>query len=327
MNCKKKYLLVILAATTLPMHGMECDLPSYQEPTKEEVTQQEKQAYENLLKLVQERIDCKQDMNDAISAGYFKMRPLIQACNKGDKYLYITQLLLVNGADANILDHNRETPLHYAADQLAIETVKLLLEAKPKPANPNTMSNLFGTPLHNICNSFCDEINNAKCAINRVKIAKLLLRSDANPNAQDISKRNCLYYLIIRSYKNFLFSDPLIDKTSEQRDLFFKQRRALIRTILEYGGSLALTDEAGKTPIQRAHERCKDDPLNKETYGQLAQYACKYCEYLRKNLLFCLRHPDSAFKDLPTDVVNLIIDNAYPKPPEPIAEDQKNTKL
>ncbi len=320
----KKYLLMILVAMASSIYGMQ------KKPAKEEIAQQEKQAYENLLALVKDRIDRKLDLNQPIVFNYLRYTPLIKACRNGDQYLFITQLLLNNGADPDVRDDNGQTPLHHAADQFAIETTKALLAAKPKPANPNSISDVFGSPLHNVCSDARDEIYDTERTSKRVKIAKLLLQSshvDPN-NAQNSLKYTCLHYLITRSYHNFSAIDALMDSTKEQRKRFFNQRKKLIKSILKYGGSLEIANARGNTPIQQAYENYEADPLNKRTYRKLAKYA------LRKRLFLSLGHASKHdtkeklyFQLLPKEIVNLIIKKMYPSCPEQIIKDLKKYEI
>ncbi len=333
----KKHYLLILVTITSSISCMDLDISccstDRKEVYKQEIARAQKKEYDSLFALVQERIAKKEDLNLPIMSDLFIYKtPLIKACDHGDQYLPITQLLLDHGADPNKVYHEGWPPLHHAVGNFAIETVKLLLQAKPVPANPDTVHCLWGGLSHNICIPARDQIDSEEKAIKRVKIAKILLKSGVNPNnPEDTSGYTYLHRVITNSYNMRTGVDALHGTTKEQQELFFKQRKALIRILLEHGGSLAIRDRSGKTSIQQAYES-DDHEANQKVYRELAQYAFNYSTNLRKKLLFLLGHAgahpmhETPFKAFPKDLVRLIIDKTYPCPPKLPVQQSKDAK-
>ena len=151
------YVFIFLSCIPSLNYGMfplswdSCDWSFTKQPrilSEEEKKQQEKEAYNQLHVLVLSRITNKEDLNQPISGEIGKTTPLSRACSRGDTYLSITQLLLAHGANPNVIDGDKSTPLHDAVSDSALETVKLLLSAC---AHPDYKNFLFGTPLQKIC--------------------------------------------------------------------------------------------------------------------------------------------------------------------------------
>lgn len=327
-----KFILISLIATGSSIYGMHNFAPSpVNSPslTKEQREQQEKDAYDNLHALVQKRIANKEDLNQPIASDdFFKKTPLHKACGRGDSYLPITRLLLAHGADPNAQESDGEAPLFRATNELALETVTLLLNSS---AHPNCMSHLNTTPLQRLCYSTSDEVYHIDKAKKRIQIARLLLKYGRNSDSIcSITTNGCLHSLIARAYQN-LDSINALD-SEEKRNLFFKQRRGLIRALLEYGASLNICNSSGNNPIQAAYlEGIKHHQANQAIYHELAQYALNYSTYLRNRLLLLIGHSgtrahhETPFRILPRDVINIIIDLAYPRYQGPQFQPQKST--
>jgi ankyrin repeat protein len=98
-----------------------------------------------------------------------KKTPLHIACCKND--FKIAELLLEHGANVNVQSKKGgNTPLHYACRRGNVETVKLLLEYG---ADVNVQNKDEVTPLHIVCKR------------NNIEIVELLLKEDANINVQE----------------------------------------------------------------------------------------------------------------------------------------------
>ena len=323
-----KYVFVAFFALVIPLNAML--LPAFDVFTSDPIEspeqrkQREQKDYEELLSIVQKWISEKQDLNQPIGQGYSRP-PLLKACIRGDQYLPITQLLLANKANPNVTDRCGETPLHDASRELALATTRALLSVG---ANPKIRGYL-GTPLHTLCDANRDEIYSKQNAINRIKIVKLLLKAGADPNECSNSINSCLHNLIAKSYKYLDSIYALKGNTPEQCALFKKQRKALIRTLLEFGGSLSITNTWG-TPIQQVY-KADLHPKNKKLAIEFAQYALAYSAHLRQRLLSLLGHSGAKadhitpFRTLPKDIVNLIIDWIYPPYVESIEKPKDKT--
>jgi len=87
-------------------------------------------------------------------------------------YIDIAKLLLMYGADPNILDSGHCTPLHWAAVKGFKDTVQLLLDDK---ADPNIQDLAKSTALHEAVRK------------NNLSIVRLLLEKNANPNLADVA--------------------------------------------------------------------------------------------------------------------------------------------
>ncbi|MFZ8811217.1 MAG: ankyrin repeat domain-containing protein [Pyrobaculum sp.] len=95
-------------------------------------------------------------------------------------YLLCVKNLLDAGADPNMRNDLRETPLHYAAMEGHAEVVKMLLK---HGANPNVRDFLGYTPLH------------YAAAYGRAEVVKLLLEHGANPSLKTVSGDTPLHYV------------------------------------------------------------------------------------------------------------------------------------
>ena len=117
-----------------------------------------------LLHTVQELIDAGADVN--VTNGY-RNTPLHKACYYGQTAVAL--FLLEHGAEvtANIVN---ETPLHYAAAHRDPVITRLLLE---KGADVNAQADNGDTPLHYACRN------------SRIETVRLLLEHGADVNARD----------------------------------------------------------------------------------------------------------------------------------------------
>lgn len=84
--------------------------------------------------------------------------------NVADHYSEVVEILLEKGANPNIQDNKRKTPLHYATEFNCPESMEILLKSGADPDKQDEMGN---TPLH--CTNVTENI-------------KILLDANANPN-------------------------------------------------------------------------------------------------------------------------------------------------
>jgi hypothetical protein len=276
----------------------------------EQKKQQEKEDYDKLHALVLSRITNKEDLNQPLADSIGEQKLLHKTCVCGDAYLPMTQLLISHGADTNVRNYHNSTPLHYAVNENALETVMLLLNSK---AQPDISDKMFGTPLLGMCTRSHDILYDEIIAKKRGRIAQLLLKYGANPNAKNEFQNSCLHGVIATPFEYLNSIDSLKNRN---KALFFSQRKALIRALLLYGATLNAKNSYGKTAIQQAYE--PDNSKNQPYLIELSNYALSYSGYLRTRLLYILGHSGShqkhetPFKALPKDIVNYIIDYTYP---------------
>ena len=118
--------------------------------------------------------------------------------------------LIENGADINLQDKYRQTPLHMAAAKGKVEIVRLLLE---KRAEVNSRNNGGQTPLHMAAGN------------EKVEIVLLLLEKGAEVNSPDQSRQTPLHMAV--SYG----------------------KSKAIKVLLEKGAEVNSSDQSGQTPL------------------------------------------------------------------------------
>ena len=155
--------------------------------------------------------------------------PLREAYRHRDVSLDIAQWLLNHGADVNARGHRGWSPLHSVAEQGFLQAFQMLIEH-----NPDIHAETDGgaSPLHIAANSHFD-------------IVQELLDRGANPNALDDSNATPLHY------------------SSRSRDTDFPtDNRGTVegtRLLLKHGAIIDAEDEDGKTPLQVALAKGRDD--------------------------------------------------------------------
>ena len=138
----------------------------------------------------------------------------------------VAKCLLEHGADVELRDQYDNTPLILAANHGSLDTVQFLLEHN---ADVDSQNKEGQTSLHS-------SIQGLAFKVDRPKIARLLLKYGANPNAR--TRRDLqtpLHLALINS--NVL----------------------LLRVLLEHGVDLDAKDKDGKTPLQLSLERGNEE--------------------------------------------------------------------
>ena len=135
----------------------------------------------------------------------------------------VAQCLLEHGADVELRDQFDHTPLNLAALYGHVDAVRFLLEHN---ADVDSQDNHGRTALHN-------SIRFQSFKANRPKIAQLLLKYGANPNARNHELQTPLHLLLLES--------------PDLLDVFCH--------LLEHGADLDAEDKDGKTPLQLSRDR------------------------------------------------------------------------
>ena len=134
----------------------------------------------------------------------------------------VARCLLEHGADMELRDQLDNSPLRLAAFNGHIDAVRFLLE---HDADVNSTDNEGATPLHGL-------MWGPGFKADRPKIARLLLKAGANPNACTHDLRTPLHL------------------ASVDTDLL-----EVLRVLLEHGADLDAKNKDGKTPLQLSSER------------------------------------------------------------------------
>ena len=138
----------------------------------------------------------------------------------------VAKCLLEHGADVELRDQFQNTPLNLAAGFGSLDAVQFLLEHN---ADVNSQDFQGRTSLHN-------SRLGAGFKADRPKIAQLLLKYGANPNARDHDLQTPLHLVSME--------EDLLD---------------IVRILLEHGAELYAEDRDGKTPLQLSSERGREE--------------------------------------------------------------------
>ena len=266
--------------------------------------------YAELLHLVQSRIADKQSLDEPIR-GEVLLNPPLHRTSCDDYYLPITQLLLQHSADGNATNYHRDTPLHYAAENICLKTLQCLIEKK---ANPDALGHFERTPLYLICDPSNDTYDTSK-ERKRVLAATLLLKAGANPNIKSLGATP-LHELIGFPFKRYTFQNALMN--SKGHEIFIKNRKELIKLLLDHSGDLSITNSRDQTPLEKAdyhHPACSQENMN--NCKELANFAIEYLNDSRKKLVAGMMTPlksstFSPFMKLPKELVKMIVFMVYP---------------
>ena len=144
--------------------------------TTEGVTPLHNATYYAHVEVIKVLLKAKADLN--ILENLNGMAPLHIACKF--ESLEITQLILCQpNADPNILDSNKNTPLHYAVSKINPKILQCLIAAN---ANPNIQNKKGFTPLYTLC------VHRSLISEYKVLVAmnNMLLEANADPNVQTV---------------------------------------------------------------------------------------------------------------------------------------------
>jgi len=146
-------------------------------------------------------------------------------------------LLLQFGAPVDALDNYNRTPLHVLAFSRSGTTAPLLLQ---HGASVHTRSKNGQTPLH-----FASRYSPPD-------VVALLLKSGADVDAQDNNSVTPLHFALSSSLQGIF-----IDDDSRDREELLEENLKTIELLLEHGANVHLQDDHGKTPVQVASAKAK----------------------------------------------------------------------
>ena len=156
--------------------------------------------------------------------------------------LPLIESLIERGADINIRDSDRETPLHKAKSR---STAQLLLT---NGAEVNARNKNGNTPLHSMW-----RLN--------LEVVEILLKYGADPNIQGFNKKTPLYY--VRNYEQAKLllennANPNVqDKYGNTplhaiygvRQLEISEKLKIAEVLIQYGANINIKDKQGNTPL------------------------------------------------------------------------------
>ena len=137
----------------------------------------------------------------------------------------VCNLLVIYGADINVIDNSRETPLHKAVAAGKVGITDLLLN---HGAYANVQNKDQNTPLH-IAVKHCQE----RSSTVTLKLCDLLLKHGADPNI-----------------KNDFHETPLLNAVQGVNNSF--PCKEIVKLLLNYGGNVEITDLNQNSAIKEA---------------------------------------------------------------------------
>ena len=181
------------------------------------------------------------------------------------------QLLLEHGASVHLRNKNGQTPLHFAAEHDRIVVVALLLEfgaPVDAPDNDNmtplcSLGILKGVAVAEVLLRHGASVHvrskNGQTPLHwasrwgRPDVVALLLKSGADVDAQDDNAATPLHFIFTTSSQGNFLDDGYEDAGTELE--LSKEGLEVIALLLEYGANVRLQNDQGKTPLQVASAR------------------------------------------------------------------------
>lgn len=264
------------------------------------------------FQLIKKRIECAQNLDERMPAyegASWTMIPL--CCLAGhDENWYLSHLLLDHKANPNIQNYSRDTPLHIAANNFALKTVKTLLS---HGANANSFGSENLTPLHVICSQHRDVFENEKDIQKRIEVARLLIAAKANPNIEGPWKETPLFY-VLRPYCTNCYCKSAMSRCINGYEwydpMFIRQRKALILLLMQAGANPHIKNTDKRTALQIAHNQPIIRNWGERPWHLLCQELARYTEskYVLRMLLLCYKSKNqpNTIQKLPRDLIRYI---------------------
>ena len=176
--------------------------------------------------------------------GRNSLHQLMPLLNKEDPQdvVKITQLLLEQGVDVNVLDEDRNTPLHFSSSCGLLENVQLLLDHGAKSDTENVRGEI---PLHLVSRTQYDQYSKDKNA----NITRLLLQQGMDVNTRDKQQATPLHFASSIGHSEIALA------------------------LLDHGADVNALDAGGQTPLHRVslkyRSRYEDSESNCHHLAQL----------------------------------------------------------
>lgn len=148
--------------------------------------------------------------------------PLHQACRKND--INVVRFLLQQGAQVDIIDSYKVTPIMYASKYSSAELVSLLLEYKP---NLDAVSFINAAAIH------------WSVWPGKAEITELLLKSKANPNHEMADGNTALHCAVLAGSVE------------------------MCKVLLRYGADPLRRNENDETPLRLAETQCESNEISR----------------------------------------------------------------
>lgn len=229
--------------------------------SKQESKEKRKQQQTTLLTLTHAIIEQKKDLNVPIKDGEFAGYTLLTAAVQHRAFKDVLKVALKAGADPNMPDGRKKTPVTVAVSNLCTTSFKRLVKSNAQ---------ILGQGLvQNICNSLHDTLN-IKKAIKRITMLECILNQCPNPESKkqlahetDGHENTALYHLLwtIDPFRNSATTHKTYSE--QQRAIFYMQRKKMIRMLLDAGLSVEQKNREGLSAVDNinAHSHLKDVEL------------------------------------------------------------------
>lgn len=216
--------------------------------SKRERKEKRKQQHDDLFVLTKSFIDKKRDLNVPFKDGEFAGKTILTVAATHRDFKDILELALNAGADPNMADGNKKTPLKVTVSKHCRSAFKYLIK-KGAIAKDKGL-------IQEICGAWHDTLhqNNAK---KRVSILEMLLENKATANELDEHGNTCLYHLL------WGWTPTREKLTEQQQTIFYSQRKNMITLLLKAGLDVAHKNNAHQTAIEniKAHPHLEDKEL------------------------------------------------------------------